>query len=337
MVKRILFYSSVKDKSLFYIQKFYLTDITILKDLGYEVILSNRILDALKFWKYDILFSYFYKYSFFPSFIAKIFGKRRYFTGGIDNLNKDTTTKIAYCIQKFFFILCYSISTKCIIVSNTDMKNACGVLKFWKKKLAYSEHTINLDKFRPTCRAKEKLCITIGWQGDLSNVKRKGMDKAIILFSKLVQDQEFSDYKLYIIGQEGVGTQYLKSLVDQLSLQNKVSFKGEISEEDKIAYLDKSYIYFQLSSYEGFGIAAIEALSMKNIIIHSGRGGLSNPIFEDCILFDLDSDFGRESSRVCNELHSYDLHKLSDVSSKLNIHYNDDRRKKDLKNIINIQ
>ena len=64
MKKRILFYSSVGSLELFKTQKFYQIDIALLGDLGYDVSLSNRILDSLLFWKYDILFSYFYRYSF---------------------------------------------------------------------------------------------------------------------------------------------------------------------------------------------------------------------------------------------------------------------------------
>lgn len=78
-MKRILFYSSVNSLELFKTQKFYQIDISILKDLGYDVLLSNRIFDSLLFWKYDILFSYFYRYSFFAALLAKCFGKKTNF------------------------------------------------------------------------------------------------------------------------------------------------------------------------------------------------------------------------------------------------------------------
>ena len=73
MRKRVLFYSSVKSIELLKTQKFYQIDIALLEDLGYEVLLSHKILDSLLFWKYDILFSYFYKYSFFAALLAKCF------------------------------------------------------------------------------------------------------------------------------------------------------------------------------------------------------------------------------------------------------------------------
>ena len=72
----VFFYSSVRTKKMFSIQSYYRNDICILKDLGYNVHLSNSIWDFLCFWKYDIAFLYFYKYSFFAAFFAKLFRKK---------------------------------------------------------------------------------------------------------------------------------------------------------------------------------------------------------------------------------------------------------------------
>ena len=107
---------------LFKTQKFYQIDISILKDLGYDVLLSNRIFDSLLFWKYDILFSYFYRYSFFAALLAKCFGKKTYFTGGIDSLDSDYASAFNYKIQALFFKLCYWVADSCIIVSQSDLK-----------------------------------------------------------------------------------------------------------------------------------------------------------------------------------------------------------------------
>ena len=61
MKKRILFYSSVGSLELFKTQKFYQIDIALLGDLGYDVSLSNRILDSL-FYFGNMIF-------YFPIFI----------------------------------------------------------------------------------------------------------------------------------------------------------------------------------------------------------------------------------------------------------------------------
>ena len=137
---KVLFYSSVKDKELFHIQQFYKIDISILEELGCEVILSNHFIDAFLFWRYKFVFAYFYKYSFFVALVAKLFGKNTYFTGGVDALEKSLVSDREYNVQKLFFRLCYLISKTCIIVSKSDDVNVRRIVD--GKKLSYSEHTI---------------------------------------------------------------------------------------------------------------------------------------------------------------------------------------------------
>lgn len=182
---KILFYSSVNNVDLFKIQRFYQIDIKILKDLGYDVITTNKISDSIKFWKYNILFSYFYRYSFFPALIARFLGKKTYFTGGIDDLDKNYASRKRYIIQRLFYILCYWVSNSCIIVSQADMKNALLALGR-KKKLSFSEHTIDVGKFVVDASVKkEKIFSTIVWMGNENNVRRKGVDYALKVFSFL--------------------------------------------------------------------------------------------------------------------------------------------------------
>lgn len=52
----------------------------------------------------------------------------------------------------------------------------------------------------------------------------------------------------------------VRSIIDKYNLKGSVELKGEVSEEDKINLLKQSKYYFQLSLYEGFGLAALEAL-----------------------------------------------------------------------------
>lgn len=103
MKKTILFYSSVKSKRMFSIQNFYRTDIKILKSLGYNVKLSKTVLDYLLFWKYDIAFIYFFRYGLFPALLSKLFGKKVYFTGGIDFLDLQYAGKKRFVVQCVFF------------------------------------------------------------------------------------------------------------------------------------------------------------------------------------------------------------------------------------------
>ncbi len=334
--KTILFYSSVKDKSLFYTQSFYQIDIDILKDLGYTVVLSNKITDALKFWKYNCVFAYFYRWSFFVALIAKIFGRNTYFTGGIDALNKSTNSKKNYFVQVLFFYLCHLVAKKCIIVSNTDMQHVNYIVGK-SKKLVYSEHTVKtsnfINDFDPILKNND--FVTICWQGDKSNIERKGVDLALVLFSNLIKKAEFRKSNFYILGRTGNGTHYLSQIIESLGLKERVFIIGEVSEEEKIEYLTRNKFYFQLSQYEGFGIAALEALLSGDIIIHSGQGGLSNKIFKKHIEVDIYGDIEKLSADLYKRLLTIDQNQLNKVIQVCFSYYDNSRRKDDFCKILN--
>jgi len=332
MIKRVLFYSSIKDKELFYIQQFYRIDIQILEGIGYKVVLSNRISDAWKFWRYDFVFAYFYRYAFFVALIARLFGRNTYFTGGIDALDRNLVTEKEYKIQKWFFKMCYYLSKSCIIVSKTDDKNVREIID--GKKLSYSEHTIDTHMFACDIKEKENLITTIAWQATEGNVKRKGVDNALRLFAKMLQITQYKDYKFYVIGKTGAGTIYLKHLIKELGIEESVVFTDSISEEEKVDYLKRSKVYFQLSIFEGFGVAALEALCAKNIVIHSGKGGLSNPIYNDGIYVDIDQPLKNMFEQVMEGLNRFDNVRLEQAHESVCINYDNERRKEDFRRII---
>lgn len=333
--KRVLFYSSVQDKHLFTTQRFYHIDINILHEFGCEVLLSNNILDALCFWKYDFVFAYFYRKSFFTALIAALFLRPTYFTGGIDDLDINYASPKRYRIQKIFFRLCYWISKSCIIVSDSDLRNIEKILNK-TEKLSFSEHTIDVEKFvaHEDILPKEKLFTTIVWMGNKDNVKRKGVDTALKVFSLLQKNKLYADYRFLIIGKKGEGTSYVESLIEEYGLQRVVMLTDEISEETKINILLRSKYYFQLSIYEGFGLAALEALATNNIVIHSGKGGLANPIFSSGIIFNIGNDLETEMESLLKKMSIYNNEQLEEVSRFIIKQYDNSRRREDFFRII---
>lgn len=330
--KRVLFYSSIKDKELFYIQQFYRIDISILEGLGYEVILSNKISDAWYFWRYDFVFAYFYRYALFVAMIAKLFWRNTYFTGGIDALDKDLVSEKEYKIQRLLFKICYCLSKSCIIVSKTDDKNVRELVG--GNKLTYSEHTINTQMFDCSLDEKDHLITTIVWQATIANVKRKGVDKALRLFARLHQLPAYSRYTFIIIGKNGVGTGYLKEIIKELGLEEAVMFTDSIPEQQKIEYLKRSRIYFQLSVFEGFGVASLEALCAKNIVIHSGKGGLSNPIYKDGVYVNIDQHIEEMFKQLLDGLDSFDESRLEHAHNNVCKSYDNKRREADFARIL---
>ena len=336
-MNKVLFYASNKNFDDFFKTQFFVVDIKILESLGNDVYLSNKISGALKFWKYDIAFLYFYRYSLFVALIARLFGKKVIFTGGIDALDIESATQSEYKKQKFLFKWCYRLSSKCIIVSKSDMDNcitALGAHKQWKK-LAYSEHAISVDGYDLNVK-KEKLFSTIVWQGSDENVIRKGVDVAIKLFSKLKAEEQFCDYRFCIMGGLGPGTQLIKNLCAKYYVEDSVYLTGFISEKEKKEILLSSEYYLQLSRYEGFGVAVLEALCAKNILIHSGRGGLNNPLFKanKTLLFDIFNDVSVETNKLKSAILNFNRSNVEILKKEIQSYYNIDRRKDDFERII---
>lgn len=335
MKKRILFYSSVKTMELFQFQRFYQIDVKLLQELNYEIKLSNKISDAFFFWKYDLVYAYFYKWSFFVGLIAKVFFKKVFFTGGIDDLSQNYATRKRFIIQEIGFKLCYFISTSCIIVSESDRINVEHICKKQKhKKLSYSEHTIDVDSFCQQKIEKENLFTTIAWMGNGANIDRKGLDVAVNVFAYLKTKPEFIHYHFNIIGTEGEGSQILRNLVSTLNLSESVHFVGAVSEEAKIELLRKSKYYFQLSKYEGFGIAAVESMASRNIVIHSSMGGLKYTINDSGIIFDISGSLKFECEKLYCNLLLFDNQKLDQVCDDVHKRFSNERRKMELDKIL---
>lgn len=289
-MKRVLFYSSVKDKDLFRVTGFYSTDINILEDLGYKVLLSNSFKDFLFFWQYDIAFIYFWTKGLIPAIISKFFLKKVLFTGGIDRLDRGyNKSKMDYVIKKIVFKWCSTFSDANIIVSQSDLNNIRKT-NYKINRLYYLPHVIDFEKYKYDGCPKKEIITTIVWmEGSELNVLRKGVDKLLYVYKEYLKFNNNTTIK--IIGSIGEGTNYLIKLAKELDIEDRIFFTDRISEEDKIRCLKESRYYFQLSLYEGFGVSAIEALAAGNIVFHSGRGGLADAIDSYGILIEDINDY----------------------------------------------
>ncbi|MFO7568626.1 MAG: glycosyltransferase [Smithellaceae bacterium] len=299
--RKVLFYAAVRDASLFQTMGFYETDIRILQDCGFDVTPTNRILDFLKFRTYDYAFIYFWTKGLLPAFIGKCFGKRVLFTGGIDSLDRVFNKSLFdYTLKKWLFRACMLVADAGIAVSRSDLQNikktGCRM-----NNIHLIPHAIDTELYAYDNRQKKNTILTVAWMGSTSNVKRKGVDRLLDVFQAFAAtDGEFS---LVLAGPEGEGSAYLKRKADRLHIGHRVVFTGAVSEEEKIRLLNESKYYFQLSEYEGFGIAAIEALAAGNLVFHSGRGGLADSMPPEGILVeDIDN-----SGAIAEALRQVDL------------------------------
>lgn len=333
---KVLFYSSVKNLESFQTQKFYQIDIELMRNLGYHVQVTNQVLAFFCFWNYDISFIYFYRKGLLVAIISRFFRKNVYFTGGIDDLNKDTTPYKDYIKQKIFFKLCNLFSNRSILVSLSDQGNVKDIYSGkLPKNIDLSFHTINSELFYVNdLSIKESIFTTIVWMESIENVKRKGVDKALFVFKQLTEKDPYCDSKFFVLGKEGIGTEYLRQLCNELNISEKVIFTGSIDENLKIRYLKKSKYYFQLSTFEGFGIAALEALASKNIVIHSAKGGLKETMKNYGVILDINESVMEQMDDFYDQLSNFNLDQLSAAYDDINCCYSNIGRQKYFERIL---
>jgi glycosyltransferase involved in cell wall biosynthesis len=114
--------------------------------------------------------------------------------------------------------------------------------------------------------------LTIGWMANEGNVRRKGMDAAVRVLAAYRTLNPSA--RLIIAGTEGSGTKLLKEIALAWGVSDAVEFRFKVDEQEKIRLLQTAGFYMQLSEFEGFGLAALEALSCGACVVHSGRGGM---------------------------------------------------------------
>lgn len=320
MKYRVLFYASVKNLSDFHTSSFYGTDIKILTELGFDITITNKTRDFFSFNNYDVAFIYFYRKGLLPAIVARIFGKKIFFTGGIDDLSPSFASPLRLHLQRALFILCYCISTICIIVSESDKRN---IQMFWKwdKKMIVIPHVVETERFNPNI-LKQNIIVSICWMGTIANVQRKGVDRLIRGFS--IFSRSYPTFMLFIIGRFGEGYQYLRKITEECGVEDKVQFPGPINENEKIEILSKSKYYGQLSQFEGFGLAALEAMAAGCIIIHTAKGGLREILKSYGVLVQDMDDPERISDKLCNLERKYDEFRLTAMQGCKSVRVNFD-------------
>jgi phosphatidylinositol alpha-mannosyltransferase len=132
---------------------------------------------------------------------------------------------------------------------------------------------IDLKKYQPPARRSDSRPEkTIFYIGRLEN--RKGV-KCLIEAFKVLNDKK-PEVSLVIAG-DGPDRSRLESQVAELGLENKVSFKGYISDEEKIKYLHESDLFCAPALYgESFGVVLLEAMATGLVTVAGNNVGYSS-------------------------------------------------------------
>lgn len=108
-------------------------------------------------------------------------------------------------------------------------------------------------------------------------VPQRGMDIVIKEFSKLVNEENYKDYKLVIVGAiyDEEYYEHLRCLINTLRLEGSVIFYGAVpSEKMPLIYSAASLTIIFSLFREGTSLAALESMSCGTPVLTSAVGGL---------------------------------------------------------------
>lgn len=154
---------------------------------------------------------------------------------------------------------------------------------------------LGVDVLEPTPKKRRHKKINLIYSGHL--VDRKGVDFVIMTLNYLVNELNFKNLKLTIIG-EGPKKKSLIKLSQKYRLEDYVIWKSFLSREDFIREISNSDIFLLLSKSEAFGIVIAESLTLGTPCIISNNTALAEFANENgCFAVDYPPD-PREVSKV---------------------------------------
>ncbi len=117
----------------------------------------------------------------------------------------------------------------------------------------------------------------------------KNIENMIIGFNKFLKENEnLVNYRYIIIGQFGWNYDSIISLTKSLGLEDKIEFKGYLSDSEKNDFIRNCTCMVYLSKYEGFGIPPLEAMYFDKISIVSNTSSLPEVVGNAGIIQDPD-------------------------------------------------
>jgi len=172
-------------------------------------------------------------------------------------------------IDSFFYnyyrkIICISIGTsESLLQSQPQLNEKIVVIYNGIDIKRYSLLSISCPK------EKTPIILSVG-----RLVIQKNYETAIRALNKI----STHNFEYWIVG-SGVLEPHLKKLVNELNLEYKVKFLG--FREDIPELLNQSDIFLITSSWEGFGIAVVEAMAASLPVVVSNVSGLREVVLED--------------------------------------------------------
>ena len=278
---RVCFFAKVSDRNLLDRMEFYKQDIDILRDLGFEVVLSTC-------WReipvnVDFYFIWWWQWSFLPMW-KSVFRRRpclvtgtfdfKWPVGGGDYFHRPAWQQwlIRYALKR---------AAANVFVSELEFREVSRALKVTNP--VYIPHVVDAEIFRPGTQPRQDFILAVAWMNG-GNALRKCIAE-IIKTIPLVR-LKHPDLRFVIAGEKGSDFPALEKLARELGVMDRVEFPGVITREQKIDLMQRCKVYLAPSRYEGFGLAILEAMNCGAPVISSPVGAVPEVVGDAGLLVD---------------------------------------------------
>ena len=264
---RCLFLARVAHVDLLESVEFYREDLATLDQLGYEVQIAIRNRDAIRARRPALVYCW-WQHSALLTIIAwRLRGVPVVVTGALHFKDpghrsaRGRVRKLASCIGAAMATLNIAISQ----VEEHDLR--------FLPRTRRVEVPLGVDTqyYTGAGRQGPPSAVTIGQLNPVS-IHRKGIDVVIAAVPLIARD--LPDFHLHVVGLvTPEGERMVRDMV-AAGDPERTTVHGAVSRARKLEILRASDLYLQASTFEGFGLSALEALSCGVPVIHSGRGSL---------------------------------------------------------------
>jgi glycosyltransferase involved in cell wall biosynthesis len=278
--RTLLLYAAVVDPGMLR-QGFYAAEVAgLLEHPSVEKVLVTNRLEDVRTWDYDGVVSYFYSYSAFVAFRARLRGKPVVATGGGEQVFRSMAPSLlTYLGRVMLFWMTLLFVNRILATSSTDYQRMRRLGWFRRSAIELGFHSAEvvdrLDRAHfGNARAAGSM-VTICGMDTAENMRRKGLFRAFELLART--RRRIPDARLTVIGRTTC-VELAREEAARLGCADAIDFVGYVSDEAKVDILRASRYYVQLSEYEGFGIGALEALALGCEVVHSNVGGLRDSV-----------------------------------------------------------
>jgi glycosyltransferase involved in cell wall biosynthesis len=110
------------------------------------------------------------------------------------------------------------------------------------------------------------------------------LETAIKVFSLLLKDKNYSDFRFLLVGKKGWMSEEIFKLIKDLNLEDKVIYIGFVPDDDLPYFYNGAKALIYLSRYEGFGLPPLEALSCGTPVLAAANSSLQEILPKDYLV-----------------------------------------------------